>query len=826
MIISLNWLKKFVDIDIPVDKLVELIGSRLVEVEDVVDLGKKYQSAIIVKVVEANRIEDSDHLSLVKLDDGGTTDNIERDEQGLIQVVCGAPNMHKGLTVVWLSPGAVVPSSYNTNQPFVLGSRQIKGHISHGMVASAKELDLSDDHQGILEIKDEIEAGTSFAKAYELDDILLNIENKSLTHRPDCFGIIGFAREVAAILGKRFITPEWLETSFSKVIDKDFNLTVNIEDSAISSRYQAVVLGDIKPGLASPLDIQTYLARLAIRPINFVVDVTNYLMVLTGQPLHAFDYDKLLAITGGSANLGVRLARSDETLELLDGHQINLSKEDIIITAGDQPIALAGAMGGASTAIDSKTERIIIESASFNLYNLRSTQMRHGIFSEAITRFTKGQPARLTEPVIYQAINMLETIGGARLLSSVVEDYPDKKELTRIELTADKINQILGSNYKIEDIKQTLENIGFNCSLESAILIVEPPYWRSDINILEDIIEEVGRINGFDNIKAILPRLRSKAVVLSNFDKFRNDIRDNLVRLGANEVLLYSFVHGDLLKKAKQDPDNSYRLVNSISPDLQYYRQSLTPSLINAAYNNLKAGFDKFALFEINKVHDKSAGLDQEAVPVETESLALTIVNKGYIDGAAYYMVKQLLDRLAILAKLEIGFKPMDKQDNCSYLPFENSRSAIIYNLVTGQEIGIIGEYKRLVIKDFKLPNCSAGFELDLLALLDSQKRVGSSYRPLSKFPAIERDICFQVDSIISFSDLEKAIKSSCQEISEYNIDFKLLDIYRLEASPKKNLTFSFKVFSYEHTIDSLEAGQIIDRIGQAILSRVETEII
>ena len=418
MIVSLNWLKKFTDIDMTVGELIKLIGARLVEIESFTDLGEKYKDVLIVKIIEVNKIEGSDHLNVVKIDDGGKTENIERDENGYIQVVCGAPNVRSQQIVVWLTPNTVVPNTFGQDEPFVLGTRKMLGLTSNGMIASARELDLYDEHEGILEIPEDIKPGTSFKTTYEMDDIVLDIENKSLTHRPDCFSIIGFAREVAAISGKQFQTPKWLmelSPDFGQIESEKVELNVNIDDAELSSRYTAIVMSGADGNRKSPIMIQTYLSRIGMRPINAIVDVTNYLMMLTGQPLHAFDYDKLVKVAGGKADIHVRAGRDGETLELLDGKIIKISPEDIVITAGETAVALAGAMGGANTEIDVNTKKIVIESATFNLYNLRATQMRHGIFSEAITRFTKGQPADQTVPVLFEAVRLMNEWACAQI---------------------------------------------------------------------------------------------------------------------------------------------------------------------------------------------------------------------------------------------------------------------------------------------------------------------------------------------------------------------------------------------------------------------------
>jgi phenylalanyl-tRNA synthetase beta chain len=830
MIVSLNWLKKFTDIDMPVDKLVTLIGARLVEIEKVIDLGAKYKDVLFVKVVESNKIDGSDHLSLVIIDDGGVANGIERDDNGLIQVVCGAPNIQAGQLVVWLRPGLVVPDTYGSLQPFILGTRQLKGMMSNGMIASAKELDLYDEHEGILVIPDDIKPGSLYTNTYEFNDYLFDIENKSLTHRPDCFGIIGFAREIAAITGKPFHTPDWLmdlSPDFSKIESNDIELTVAIDNPDLSTRYQAIVMSIDDSNVKSPTKIQSYLSRVGVRPINAVVDTTNYLMMLTGQPLHAFDYDKLVKIAGGKADIHVRAGREKENLELLDKKVIELTTDDIVIAAGETAIGLAGAMGGFSTAIDENTKNIIIECASFNLYNLRATQMRHGIYSEAITRFTKGQSAGLTAPVLIKAVHLMTELTGAICISKMTENYPDKQQQIKIDFSVDLVNDKLGSAYGDKDIKDTLQNVEFNVSqIDAKTMTAVVPYWRADIHIIEDIVEEIGRLNGYDNIKLELPVRNFIAVRPNDFDSFRYHLRKMLVRSGANEVLSYSFVHGNNLEKSGQNITNSYRIINSISPDLQYYRQSLTPSLLDLVHPNIKQGFDNFALFEINKTHLKSDGLNDENVPIESEMVALVIANKNKLSGAPYYQTKRILDYLCQSLGINISYQPFESEsDSPVTKPFEYRRSASVIDISSDSVIGIVGEYKKSVIKGFKLPEYTAGFEINSLVLFDIYQKLGSSYTASSRYPSSERDICFQINSDVTYNQIINSIENT---ILPNNIKINLtpVDIYQPSDEKTKNITIRVKLTAYDHTLTGDEVADVVNSITDSVIAKTKAVIV
>ena len=825
MIISVNWLKKYTNIDVSIDELVRLIGSRLVEIEEVIDLGKKYEGVVIAKVVECTPLEDSDHLNITKIDDGGVVADVERDENGLVQVVCGAPNVRTGLTVAWLPPNSIVPETYADSEPFVLGARKLRGAMSNGMLASAKELGLWDDHTGIIELEGERSAGESFAKAYELDDYLLDIENKSLTHRPDTFGIAGFAREVAGIQGNEFKTPERLQLDGIQWVEKTGDVAaprVTIDNPELSSRYQAVVLTNVDSTVQlSPFEIRTYLARVGVKSHSAVVDITNYMMMVTGQPLHAFDYDKLKAVNNGEIDIHVRNGRQGEKLVLLDEREIELSENDIVIANGETAVALAGAMGGRDTEIDDNTTTVLLESASFNLYNLRNTQMRHGIFSEAITRFTKGQPAALTAPVLAGAVDLLALSAGAQRASDVTDAYPVHEEQQKVYAMAEHMNAALGTEFSTEDIVQTLRNVGFDVSVsDSGVIGALPPYWRADIHISEDLDEEVGRLNGFDQITPVLPKRDFTAVSPDGFDVFRQKVRQVFARAGANEVLTYSFVHGDVITRAGQSTENAYRIVNSISPDLQYYRLSLTPSLLTLLHPNAKVGYKSFAVFELNKTHSKAYGMDGD-VPTEIDKLALALKSDG--DGAAYYDAKYLLEYLTKMLGIAVEYKAIDSTDDES-APYDHKRSATIYDKLSGKRIGIIGEYASSVRKAFKLDEKTAGFELDPRALYAAMQSSGFIYEPLSRYPSTERDVTYVVSSDTPYAAIQNA--ALAVKRSDVQVVMTPKAIYQAEGSSTKNITLRFTLTPYEKTLASDEANEIIASVSDGVVAATSATII
>ncbi len=790
MRISLNWLKKFVNINLDNAELEKIIDSRLVEIEEVIDESKKYDNIFVAKVVECEAIPET-HLHLCKIDAGS---HELAGEDGLVQVVCGAPNVHAGMLAAWIAPGAIVPQSVHEDAPFVIGKRKMLGQYdSFGMLAGADELDFGDDHSGIVEIDPEMaKPGDKLADVFELNDTILDIENKSLTHRPDCFGIIGFAREVAGILGQKFNEPRFEEYAATS------SKQVSIESAEICPRYSAIVLkkhGEIRKKYLTLED--TLLSKSGMRPVDPIVDATNYLMLLTDQPLHAFDYDKFLAVGGTSEpKIGVRLAKKGEKLTLLDDTEIELIDTDIVITSNNVPVALAGAMGGKSTMIDENTKNIILESATFSLYNLRKTQMAHGIFSEAITRFTKGQPA-------YQTLNVAKACAGLLSdgfeISESIDTQAAESKNNVVKITTDEINNLLGTNYSKNQIIDTLENVSFEVE-DGDELTITAPAWRTDIHIKEDIIEEIGRLNGYDNIEPILPKHATsepnKMIVL------KSRIRDFLSHTGANELLTYTFVHGDLIEKVGQDVNNSYRLVNSISPDLQYLRQQIVPSLLVKSYENLKAKHQEFALFEMNQVFLRSDGVDEDGVPIANSNLAMVVASMD--EETKYYVAKKYLEALAEKLGLKLSFKKFEATKHEAY--FEPKRSAGVY--IGENLVGCIGEIKFSVLNKLKLPRGVAAFEisLDELVKLASFKKVNHE---ISDFPTVSRDIT--ITTAKAYEEIAKAIE---EKLSQKELIFEITptSIYQPEGKIEKNISFHL---SFADKNKTLESGEILELMNE-----------
>lgn len=822
MKVSLNWIKEFLDFDLPaVDEIVQKIGAQLGAVEEVVDLGNKYQGVVVVKVVECAKLEGSHHLNVCRIDDGGITPDVKRGDDGLVQVVCGAPNVRAGVFVAWLTPGSTVPSSYGS-APFVLETRELRGVMSNGMLASPKELAVGDSHEGLLILDgDNLRPGASFSESYGLGDTIIDIENKMFTHRPDCFGQLGVAREVAAIAGRQFKSPAWYlkpETPDRGNSDVIKQVSVTNEIPELCPRYMVAAVEGVKIE-SSPVWLQTYLSRVGIRPINNIVDLTNYIMLLTGQPLHAFDFDKVAK--NGNAQLVVRQPHADEEITLLDGKTIKPRQQAILIATPDKAIALGGVMGGNNSEIDAGTTRILIECANFDMYNIRRTSMEHGIFTDAVARFNKGQSSWQCPAVLYKALDMtLQLCREARLVGEVVDDHQPQQENQLIKVSDVFVNERLGLSLTPAEMAQLLKNAEFEVTVSDDLLSVKAPFWRTDIELREDIVEEVGRLYGYDKLPRELPRRDIMPAAKDAMLELKAKVRASLSSAGANEVLTYSFVHGKLLDNVTQSRDQAFKLSNALSPDLQYYRLHALPSLLDKVHLNIKAGYGEFALFELNKGHNLMHANDAEGgVPTEIEFLDFVYAAKSVKAGAPFYQARQYLDALAKDFGLSLEYKIVDSDPQVPVAdPYDYERSAYV-SVSGGDFLGMVGEFKPSVTRQLKLPPYSAGFTIGPWQLLASTQKIASPYAELPRYPKIDQDITLQVPTKLAYGELAEFALNFLTHSKPPHTGLTLcpLDIYQADSeAEQKRLTFRVNLASFQKTLRQAELGDLLDQLTAA----------
>lgn len=818
MKVSLNTIKQFSSVTLPADELVSKINAQLGGVEEVIDLYDIYKDAKIVRVVESSKHSNADKLSVCKVDVG---------QKELVQVVCGAPNVRSDMWAIWLPPKSTVPASYNDKQPFVLDSREIRGQMSHGMLAAADELGIGSDHSGIIELTNadlhpdsktkKLDAGLGFADTFGLNDTVIDIENKMFTHRPDLFGQLGVAREIAGIQHKEFTSPSWYTTS-DKIsplpATAELPLTVTNDALGVVPRFTAVTVKDVNVR-PSPMWLQCSLIAMGGKPINTVVDITNFIMLITAQPTHAYDYDKL-----AGAQLGARMADPGERVTLLNGKSYECTVDDIVISDASGPVGLAGIMGGGTSEVSKSTKNIVLEVANFDMYAVRKTSMRHGLFTDALTRFNKGQSPLQNKIVLARLLELIIDICGGSVASEVQDLHSKLNPGATIDITVDFINERLGSALDAKQIRSLLENVEFEVT-ETTIgtLACTVPFWRTDIEVREDVVEEVGRLYGFDQLPLELPYRSVKPAQKNTVRETKNLIRTSLKQLGANEVMTYSFVHENIIHRAGQDITQAFRLSNALSPDLQYYRLSVLPSLLDKVHMNIKSGHDEFVLYELGKGHnEKYHAADDDGLPSELQFFDAVYARKKPLDTAAYYLMQSYLNGLANDFGVELVYKTIDTPlDFPVTAPFDQQRSALV-ETQDGLSVGMVGELRQSVIKSFKLPQYTAAMTLDMSALVTLYSSRHSRYTPLSRFPSVTQDISLKVSSDASYRSVEQCVIEGIDQAKPRDTTYSIkpVSIYQpSDPDSHKTITLRIVISSYKKTLTDKDVNRVLDHVAE-----------
>jgi phenylalanyl-tRNA synthetase beta chain len=603
-------------------------------------------------------------------------------------------------------------------------------------------------------------------------------------------------------------------------------LAVRNELPELVPRFSAVAIKDIKVE-ESPVWLKVRLSSVGVRPINNIVDITNYLMIETGQPLHAYDYDKVK-----TGVLGARKAKDGEKLMLLGGKKIKLEKDCIVITDGENPIGLAGVMGGAGTDVDKKTKNIILEVANFDMNTTRRTAMRYGLFTDASTRFSKNQSPRQTRTVLVKAVSDIKRIAGGRAASPIVDDNHYIAVVKPVKVSVGFINSRLGLGLKAGEAARLLSNVEFKVSTSGQNLEVTPPFWRTDIEIPEDIVEEIGRLYGYDRLPVVLPEHDLTPAPNDELLSFKRRLRAILASAGGQEVLNYSFVHGNLLEKAGQNKTKAYKLANALSPNSQYYRLSLTPSLLDKVHPNQKLGFKEFALFEINKTHIKpyKDTLDKD-LPREFEMLGFVFASSQKFiktNGSPMYHVRTFLDYLSKELGIKFSYKILPQSNKSAVVaPFEHSRTAEICDADSKIPIGIVGEYRDSLVQGLKLPKFCAGFEIDieqLLKIIPTQQ----SYRPLNRYPELEQDFCLRAPAKHTYAELtdfmEKQLRLESQ-VHGYSAEIWPLDIYKRQGDKNhKQTTWRIILWHPDRTLTTAESNNLLEKIAASAKKELNAE--
>lgn len=787
MKLSTNFLKDYLDIDIKTEEDIYNLAENMTKVGNEYDFQGKLINAtklIIGEVVECENHPDSDHLHVCKVNIGTET----------LQIVCGAPNVRKGLKVIVALSGAKLPGGE-------IKKSNIRGAESNGMLCSIAELGLEskflreEDKSGIHELPTDAPVGEDPIAYMKMDDGVIDFDLTA--NRGDLLSILGMAYEVGSIYNKKVkpINLEYKEKGKSK-----FKLAINTENCTLflAKKVENVNIKE------SSQEIKEKLIASGIRPINNVVDISNYVMLETGQPLHFYDADKLQGM------LEVRMAEEGEKLTTLDKQERTLSKEDIVISDGKRAIGLAGVMGGYDTEITENTKNIIIEAAIFDSVKVRKTSNKI-LRSEASNRFEKGLDPNRTYMAIERSCHMLEKFADAEVVAGMEVYDKTNKEDKKIDITAENINSLLGSNIEEKEIISIFERLGFKVEKENEILHVSVPTRRLDISIKEDLIEEVGRIYGVDNIQG---RLKEMTVKKGTYDNNAREIRNKMINLGLNETLTYSLVGEKEANMFTNKVNESIKILAPLTEERSYLRQSTITSLYKTYEYNLARDNKNVDIFEIGKSFYKNG-----ENYIEENKLACLMTGEYYLGletkNVNFYVIKgvceEVLDYLGYNGRYSFV---ADKEK----MPEEMhpGKSAVIS--VNNDIVGFIGRINPEICKEEAYV-----MEINLDKLL--AKKVGKmKYKELSKFPVVKKDIAILVDRIALAQDLLKTIKNNGGKLLQ---DALVFDLYEGKGIPegKKSIAFTVTLGASDRTLKDEEINECLEKIIKGLESRHGAEL-
>ena len=796
MLLSLNWLKDFVKIpkNITPEDLSLRLTMHTVEVEGWSDQSASFKGVVVGKVLEVEKHPNADRLRITKVD-------VKKE---ILTIVCGAPNVEAGQLVPVATIGAILPNGLEIKES------EIRGEKSYGMICAEDELGLGSSHEGIMVLDKKAKIGESFSDYLNLNDIILEIDNKSLSNRSDLWGHYGMAREISTFYDSEL--KDYEEFLKPEIIEGEEKLDVKVEDKKLCSRYMALAVKGIKVE-ESPRWLKERLIAIGLRPINNIVDITNYVMFETGQPLHAFSKDKVSKII-------VRTAKKDEHIETLDGKERELDDNVLVIANAEGPIAVAGVMGGQNSAISEDTTEIVIEAANFDAVSIRKTEGKLGLRTDASMRYEKSLDPNLAETGLRRAYALLKTIcKKAEATSQIIDIRNFSVNQGPITLNLNWINDKIGQEIPEKQMINILERLGFIVEKNNDDLNVTIPTWRAakDIAIKEDVLEEIMRIYGYDNIITSEPLVSLNPPEILSERILERKIRNILAgNFNLNETYNYSFVGESQLKKLNLDFTDYLKLVNPISDQQTLLRQNLLVGLLNNVKTN-QFNFEEVRLFELGRVYFNTPGVydksgdDKDRLPYQEKRIAFVLSGKtGNYFSESKGLIESLI-KIIFGGAWETEFVTVENFPAYS----DSKKSARIR--VNDRDLGLVTTINSEIANRFGLKNETVVAELNLAELLALFSVCPSAkYKPLPKYPVISRDLAFVVDSGMMYNDLRKEIKNFDGLI----VEVELFDSYQggKLGEDKKSLAFHVIYQSPERTLRAEE----IDEIQARLISQLE----
>ena len=802
MYISYNWLKDYVDIDIPPQELADRLTMAGVAVENVTALGQGVDGVVVGRIESIDPHPGADKLVVTVVNTGSEK----------LQIVTAATNVNAGDVIPVALEGAVVASGLKIKRA------KLRGVESRGMMCSGQELGIdpntmpADQAHGIMILNQDTPLGMDAKEAVGINDYILELD---LTpNRGDCLSVIGVAREVAALLGRPLRLPEPVFPETGENIEGQAK--VDIADTVLCRRYVARLLRNIRIE-PSPPWMQTRLRAAGMRPINNIVDVTNYVMLEMGQPLHAFDYDKLT-----DHHIIVRQATPGEEMLSLDGAQRQLTPEMLVITDPGGPVCIAGVMGGLNTEITEETTNMMLEAAYFNPVSIRRTSKALGLRSEASQRFEKGIDPDGCLKSINRAVQLICEMNAGEAVGGVLDNYIAPALEKTITLRPQRVNYVLGIDIPREKTAEILKMLHFDVKDSGEDLSVTVPSYRVDVSIEEDLIEEVARMFGYDIIPSTLPTGLSAHGAKTAEQAFKTLVADTLAASGLNEVITYSFTHPGIFDRMNLQPDNILRqtvkIQNPLSEDHSVMRTMLLPGLLESLAKNYNRRNQDAAVFEISTVF-----LPDGETHKEVQMLAGAVMGAGpgsWLEKPApydFYSVKGVLDNLFAVVGTEKVSYIRESGNPC----FHPGRTATI---LSGEEtIGVVGELHPDVMESFDLPEGIVAFELDFDKLCGKSGET-RQYQPLPKFPGIERDLAVVLKTDNQVGDVMAVIYQNGGELLK-KVD--IFDIYKGEQVPQgcQSIAFSLKFQASDRTLTDAEISEVTKKISTELASRFEAQL-
>ena len=796
MNLPISWLKQFVNIKSNATEIASKLTLSGSEVEKIVDNSMGLSKIVIGQIKSIEPHPDADNLQIAHVDVGSAIGRANgrrpllkvadrsRDadhSRCLLEIVCGAKNIKPMQKVPVAMLGGSVPG-------ISIEARKIRGIASQGMMCSQRELGIGDDHSGIFILPEDAKIGTDVVKYLELDDPVLELD--ITPNRPDCFSIRGLAREVGALYGKR---PS-LNLPLSKGGEvresgtpASSSVSVKIEDKKLCPKYCARVIQgvDVKE---SPLWLQSKLLQVNIRPINNIVDVTNYVMMELGHPMHAFDAN----LVNGKIII-IRKAKATEKILALDEQKYTLNPDMLVIADSKKPIAIAGIMGGQETAVTDATNNIILESAIFDQKSIRKTSKALGLRSESSSRFEKGIDAQVVEEAIDRAAALIHELAGGTILKGIVTAGEVKNQELTISLSINQVERILGVSVTSAKAKSILTCLGFEASegtpLKSRLskggkIIVKVPSWRMhDIKIPEDLIEEIGRMIDYNTMPKTLPQADLVSPRMEHLHKLRHNLRHYLAGIGYSELLTYSFYNEKLLEFSGIPKSHHIKLTNPVNDEYPFLRASLKPWMLDKlSQNSALLSRDEFRLFEIGKIFNK----DQE-----NWQACIGIIDTKETDEQLYRELRGVVESF-FGAKLSVE---------------KNSKT---YCLLSGkQEIARINIYPKNSVSLLRFRSCCAIAIINLEFIQKSAKNEKVIFKPISYYPCVERDLSIISQNMVQYTEIESVIK-------KFNLLIKnveLFDVYPGSNQKNASLTMRLTFSSTDRTLESIEVDQIMEKL-------------